>query len=217
MEREKEIALVDVLQNEYVLYQLRHGEPPVTVFAFCESLHIDEADFYKYFNSFRALEASIWVRFLEMALQPVLQDSEYETFTAQEKVLSFYYTIVEIFKQNRSFVLLKLSDLSGTDVRPKTLEQFRVRFFNWIDEVLQSGIEKEELAFRPMLSERYNEAVWVQFLYIIRVWINDESTDFEITDAAIEKSSALLFELMKKGAVDLLIDFLKFAYQNKAY
>ncbi len=217
MEREEEIALVDVLQNEYVLYQLRHGENPVTVYAFCESLQIEEADFYKHFNSFRALEASIWTRFLETALQPVLNDAEYETFTAHEKVLSFYYTIIEVFKQNRSFVVLKLSGLSGTDVRPKSLEPFRKRFFNWIDEVLQNGIEKEELAFRPMLSERYNEAVWVQFLYIIRVWINDESKDFEVTDAAIEKSSALLFELMKKGAVDLLIDFLKFAYQNKAY
>ncbi len=217
MEREEELALVDVLQNEYVLYQLRHGEAPVTVFAFCESLQIDEAEFYKHFNSFRALEASIWVRFLETALQPVLDDEEYETFTAHEKVLSFYYTIIEVFKQNRSFVVLKLSDLSMADVRLKTLEPFRVHFFNWIDEILQNGIEKEELAFRPMLSERYNEAVWVQFLYIIRVWINDESKDFEVTDAAIEKSSALLFELLKKGAVDLLIDFLKFAYRNKAY
>ena len=54
-------------------------------------------------------------------------------------------------------------------------------------------------------------------MYITRVWTNDESEDFQVTDAAIEKSSALLFELMKSGPVDLLIDFLKFAYQNKAY
>jgi len=59
--------------------------------------------------------------------------------------------------------------------------------------------------------------LWVQLLYITRVWANDESEDFQVTDAAIEKSSVLLFELMKSGPVDLLIDFLKFAYQNKAY
>jgi hypothetical protein len=59
--------------------------------------------------------------------------------------------------------------------------------------------------------------LWVQFLYVLRVWTNDESEDFQVTDAAIEKTSVLLFELMKKGPIDMLIDFVKFAYQNKAY
>ena len=59
--------------------------------------------------------------------------------------------------------------------------------------------------------------MWIQFLYISRDWANDDSEEFQITDAAIEKSVNLIFELMRKGPVDLMIDFAKFAYQNKAY
>jgi hypothetical protein len=83
--------------------------------------------------------------------------------------------------------------------------------------VVNKGLETEEIATRPIVTDKYNEVLWGQFLYVLRVWMNDESKDFQTTDAAIEKTSALLFELMKKGPIDLLIDFLKFAYQNKAY
>jgi hypothetical protein len=59
--------------------------------------------------------------------------------------------------------------------------------------------------------------LWLQFLYVSRVWANDDSKDYQITDAAIEKSVNLLFELMRKGPLDMAIEFAKFMYQNKAY
>jgi len=218
MEEEIEnIALKTVLQNEYILYLLRNGEAPVTVFSFCEQLEINETDFYTEFNSFKVLESSIWEYFFVQAIEAVNQDEEFSSYTAQEKVLSFYYTIIEVFKQNRSFVILRLGDLSRKDFRPKSLDSFRSLFNNWILEVVNKGLETEEIATRPLITEKYNEVLWGQFLYVLRVWINDESKDFQTTDAAIEKTSALLFELMKKGPIDLLVDFLKFAYQNKAY
>ena len=46
-------------------------------------------------------------------------------------------------------------------------------------------------------------------------WKEDNSPGFEKTDAAIEKSVNLAFDLIGKGAVDSAIDFAKFMYQNK--
>jgi len=217
---DKEIENIDlkqVFQNEYILHWLRNGKSPVTVFSFCENLNIGENEFYQHFNSFKVLEASIWKLFFQQTIDAIYQDEEFDTYSAQEKVLSFFYTIIEVFKQNRSFIVLRLEHISRKDFRPKVLEQFKQEFDKWIKEVIHKGLETEEIATRPVVTEKYNEVIWVQFLYIVRVWINDESSDFQITDAAIEKTSALLFELMKKGPIDLLIDFLKFAYQNKAY
>ena len=150
-------------------------------------------------------------------IEAINQDTEFSSYSAQEKVLSFFYTIIEVFKQNRSFIVLKLDDISRKDFRPRTLEPFRVLYNNWIAEVVDLGLQTDEIATRPVITDKYTEVLWGQFLYILRVWINDESQDFQVTDAAIEKTSALLFELMKKGPIDLLIDFLKFAYQNMAY
>ncbi len=205
------------IQNEYILYLLRNGEPPVTVFSFCEQLELDEAQFYAEFNSFKGLERSIWEHFFEETINALEKDEEFVNYTAHEKVLSFLYTVIEVFKQNRSFIVLKTGDISRKDFRPKTLATFRQLYNNWTKEVVNKGLTTEEIATRPVITEKYDEVFWGQFLYILRVWVNDESKDFQTTDAAIEKTSALIFELLKKGPIDLLIDFLKFAYQNKAY
>ena len=215
--QDNSIDFKNVFQNEYILHLLRNGKSPVTVYSFCENLKIEENEFYQHFNSFKVLEASIWELLFQQTIDAINQDAEFSSYTAQEKVLSFFYTLIEVFKQNRSFIVLKLGDISRKDFRPQTLEPFRLLFNSWISEVINSGLDTDEIATRPIITDKYTEVLWGQFLYILRVWINDESKDFQVTDAAIEKTSALLFELMKKGPIDLLIDFLKFAYQNKAY
>lgn len=207
----------ELLKKEYLAFLLKNGTPPVTVYSFCEKLNISESNFYSEFNSFKVLENYIWNNIFNETIEILNQDNEYINYSSQEKVLSFFYTIIEIFKQNRSFIVLRAENISRKNFRPKMLNSFRIEFNNWIKEIINIGIDNEEIAIRPIINEQYKEIFWVQFLYILRVWINDESKDFTITDAAIEKSSVLIFELMKKGPIDLAIDFFKFAYQNKAY
>jgi hypothetical protein len=52
--------------------------------------------------------------------------------------------------------------------------------------------------------------------FILLFWKEDDSAGFEKTDAAVEKSVNLAFDLIGKGAVDSAIDFAKFLYQNKS-
>ena len=204
-------------KNEFVLYLIRNGERPVTVFKFCEELGVDEAIFYKYYNSFRSVEKEVWLTFFQEVKKALGRDSEYYSYSAHEKYLSFLYTVVEVYKQNRSYVVLRYAEVDRRSLRPWFMDSFREEFTIWTKEILDEGFGSNEIVSRPLISSKYHEALWVQLLYITRVWTNDESEDFQVTDAAIEKSSVLLFELMKSGPVDLLIDFLKFAYQNKAY
>jgi hypothetical protein len=51
--------------------------------------------------------------------------------------------------------------------------------------------------------------------FVIHFWKQDDSAGFEKTDAVIEKSVNLAFDLISKGAVDSAIDFAKFMYQTK--
>ena len=218
MNDEKEnIDWKENFKNEFVLYLIRNGERPVTVFKFCEELGVDESIFYKYYNSFRSVEKEVWLTFYQEVKKALDQDSEYSSYSAHEKYLSFLYTVVEVYKQNRSYVVLRHAEVDRKSFRPWFMDAFREEFALWTKDILDEGFESNEIISRPLISSKYHEALWVQLLYITRVWTNDESEDFQVTDAAIEKSSALLFELMKSGPVDLLIDFLKFAYQNKAY
>lgn len=204
-------------KEEYLLYLLRNGEPPITVYKFCEDLGESEKDFYNYFSSFAAIEKDIWKSYFSDVKETLDNDENYAEYSAYEKWLSFLYTTIELFKQNRSFVVLKCQGLDVKQIRPAHLESFRKEFNVFSSEIINSGLTTEEIATRPVITSKYNEVLWVQFLYVLRVWINDESEDFQITDAAVEKTSVLLFELMKRGPIDMLIDFVKFAYQNKAY
>ena len=54
----------------------------------------------------------------------------------------------------------------------------------------------------------------MHLLFILKFWSNDESPNFEKTDAAIEKSVTLAFDLIGKGILDNALDFGKFLYQN---
>jgi len=216
-DQKENIDWKEKFKNEFVLFLLRNGEEPITVFKFCEGLDVDESIFYEYFNSFRAVEKAVWLSFYDEVQNALNQDDDYASYSAHEKYLSFLYTIVEVYKQNRSYVVLRYAEVDRKSFRPWFMDSFRDEFAIWTKEILDGGFESNEIVSRPVISSKYHEALWVQLLYITRVWMNDESEDFQVTDAAIEKSSALLFELMKSGPVDLLIDFLKFAYQNKAY
>ena len=57
---------------------------------------------------------------------------------------------------------------------------------------------------------------YVDEFFLLLFWKDDESPGFEKTDAAVEKSVNLAFDLIGKGAVDSFIDFAKFLYQSKS-
>jgi hypothetical protein len=86
-----------------------------------------------------------------------------------------------------------------------------------MNEVIGEAIENQEIVSRPLVSEQYVQFYNLSVGYILKVWLNDSSKDYQVTDAAIEKSVNLVFDLLQKGPLDSMIDFAKFAYQNKAY
>ncbi len=217
MEENTTIEMKILFRKEFMLYLLRNGKTPVTVYAFCEDIGVQEQEFYNFYGSFKALEKDIWTEMFENVSAILNSDENYPEYTSYEKWLSFLYTIVEEFKSKRSYVMLRCEDLEVKELRPWFLDSFKKEVFQLVGEIVNHGLESDEIATRPVVTSKYNEVLWVQFLYVLRVWVNDESEDFQITDAAIEKTSVMLFEMMKKGPIDMLIDFVKFAYQNKAY
>ena len=66
------------------------------------------------------------------------------------------------------------------------------------------------------ITDRYDEALWLQVMFVFRFWLKDDSPGFwKKTDAAIEKSVNLAFDLMGKSAVDSFVDFAKFLFQSR--
>jgi AcrR family transcriptional regulator len=202
----------DKIAEAYREQVLTSGKP-ASVFTFCKNIGISESDFYQHFASFEAIEKSIWSVLIETTRKRMEADADYQTFGAREKILTFYFSLVEALKTDRSFVLHQLKGWKQP-LMPAFLKGFKTSFDEWINSVLNAGKVSGEVANRPFLDKRYDALFWMHFMFILQFWSHDDSANFEKTDAAIEKSVNLAFDLIGKGVLDNALDFGKFLYQN---
>lgn len=205
----------EVLMKEYILYVLENGTQPATVYQFTKKLGMKEEEFYLHYNSFIALEKQIWKSYFFETVERIEGEEIYNQYSVREKLLAFYFTLIEVLKSNRSFVTYTLKKVRRSDLNPQILRSFKEQFMYFINELLNEGKETDEIINRPFISDRYHEAIWLQFLFVLNFWLHDDSNQFEKTDAAIEKAVHLSFDLMGKGPLDTMVDFVKFIYQNK--
>ena len=203
------------IQSAYTDHVLNHGTRPASVFRFCADLGITEDEFYDHFGSFEGLERSIWKNFIDTTTQRLKSDKSYASFSAREKLLAFYYTFFEELKSNRSFILIQLENHRKLEIIPEFLKDFKKSYEVFTEGILNTGKSNGEVARRPYLDKRYPQLFWIHMAFILIFWKEDNSAGFERTDAAIEKSVNLAFDLIGKGAVDSAIDFAKFLYQTK--
>jgi AcrR family transcriptional regulator len=205
------------IESAYIEYLLTNGKEPSSVFKFCLDLGISENDFYTQFGSFEAIESKIWKGFIDKTITRLQNDKSYAAFSVREKILGFYYTLFQELKANRSFVLFQLQPFRKIELVPSYLKEFKKSFESYFENLLTEGKSSGEVAQRPYLDKRYPQLFWMHLGFILLFWKEDSNADFERTDAAIEKSLNLAFDLIGKGALDSAVDFAKFIYQSKVH
>ncbi|WP_075350884.1 TetR family transcriptional regulator C-terminal domain-containing protein [Algoriphagus marinus] len=200
----------------YKNHVLEHGTAPKSVFKFAKDLKMKEEEFYAYFTSFDSIKSAVWIQIYEDTISQIESQEVFKEYSAREKFLSFLFTWIEELKKNRSFLLSIYGEGSkGMLSLPKEISDFKDKFKDFANEIILEGKETEEIATRPIISDRYDEAMWLQVWFVFKYWLDDRSPRFEKTDAAIEKSVNLAFDLMGKSALDSFLDFAKFIYQSK--
>lgn len=211
------------LKEAYLDYLLEHGEPPPSVYQFTKSLKMKEAIFYEYHNSFVSLERDIWRGFFDQTIERIQGEEVYREYSVREKLLAFYYTWVEVLKNNRSYVTFRVQPMelarrpkaNPSRMHTKVLSRFKEGFLDFANELIMEGRETEEIVDRPLISNNYDEGLWRQVLFVLNFWVEDDSQNFERTDVAIEKAVNLSFDLMGRSALDSAIDFARFLYQRR--
>ena len=107
MARKKNISK-DHLISWYMEFVLEHNHHPKSVFSFAKEHNFEEADFYKFFGSFEAIEQSIFGEFFNNTIKMLAKSEEYPNYDARNKLLSFYFTFFELLTANRSYVVYAL-------------------------------------------------------------------------------------------------------------
>lgn len=217
------MEMLEKIRKAYTEYVLENGKQPTSVFQFAKKLKLAEADFYKDYASFDAIEADVWLTFFNEAKATVEADETYQGYSVREKVLAFYYTWIELLKTQRSFVVYSVGRLREESKnqrglgasKSQVLQPFKEAFFDYARDLLAEGRESKEVEPRPFITDRYPNALWAQTLYLLDFWVRDVSKNFEKTDTAIEKAVNTAFDLIGRSPLDTLVDFAKFMYQNK--
>lgn len=208
------MATSQQIRTAYIDYVLTQDEKPKSVYSFVKKLKISEAEFYEFYSSFESIEKMVWADLTVEAISAIQQQEVWAQYSSRDRMLSFFYSYTELLKKHRSFIVYSLKSHQDRFSKPAVLSGVKPIFENFAEELINEGLETGELADRKFLTKRYKDALWIQFAFILNFWVNDDSTDFEKTDEAIEKGINVTFDLFQRSPLDNLLEYGKFLSRN---
>jgi len=185
------------------------GHAPPSVARFCKGLGITEALFYKHFPSLQAVEKAFWRDWIAGVVSAVEEGVDWEDFTARERYLAFLFGLIQSATERRSLLLSRFYDISPVS-HPGAPEGMRAEFLEFARRLVTRGIESGEIADRRGLTTLYPGILYVHLRWVIDQYLKDESEEFARTDAFIEKTVTLAFDLFRSQALDSAADLLRF-------
>lgn len=196
----------DVLENNH---NTKNG------YVFCKNNAIEEADFYSFFGSLDAVKQSIWTKFFENAVATVEKDVNYATYPNKNKLLALYFTLFEILTLNRSYVIYSLMENKEGMKNLKDFKAFRRHFKDFIKDMMSESTTENQQSLSKITQPVFAEGAWIQFLFILKFWLDDTSKSFEKTDIIIEKSVNTVVDLLDTKPLENLFDLGKFLWKEK--
>ncbi len=214
-QRKKKEITDEQLVNWYTDYCLSHGKRPKSIYEFAKLNAFEEVHFYKYFASFDALEMDFFSKIFYHTLQLLQENSNYASYDSAQKLTSFYFTFFEMMTANRSFVKLILEEGKLPMQNVKKLKILRSDFLMYAESILEAPYAIPNEKITKVQHKIVHEGAWLQFLAMIRFWMEDTSASFEKTDIYIEKSVKASFDMVYNTPVESIVDFAKFLWKEK--
>ena len=201
------------ISKAYADHLREHGAAPATVFRFTRDLGIEERGFFAEFANFDAVESEMWGGMVDHVARAVTAGDEWAGFTARQRLLAFLFAFCEESLSWRSLLLVRVGR-SGSLAWPPHLRGLESGYKKFLLPVLEDGQASGEIVERGPLHRVYPAVFQAHFRAVVDFHLRDSSPGFERTDAFIEKSTTLAFELLGKQAIDSAFDFAKFLFQR---
>lgn len=195
--------------DAFAEYLRENAQPPLSVYRFTKDLGLSESDFFHEFPSLESVESAWWSALITKVVEAVESGDEWNGFSARQRLLTFFFAWFEEVLSVRSLILLRFKPL-GVFKNDPALKSFNQTYRDFARKVIEHGVASGEIAGRGKLTNLYPDALLTTFRSLIDFNIKDESPRFERTDAFIEKSVHLAFELIRTQAIDSAVDLVRF-------
>lgn len=215
----KKATLVDkqTIISRYMDYVLEHETYPKSVYKFCKEIKIKEEEFYKFFGSIEKLKTSIWSEFYNNATGVMYANKEYDSYSNREKMLTFFYTFFELLTMNRSFVLFDLKENTEGFKNLQKLGDLRKDVRSFATKLIEEENQDKQLRIMKRPIFLFAEGAWIQTVFLLKFWLDDDSAEFEKTDMAIEKSVNTIFDVFDNTPLESVVDFGKFLWKENSF
>ena len=210
----KKMLTDDQIISLYMDNVLINNAEPKNVYQFCQEHKIVESDFYIHFGSIEALKQAIWLKFFENVKITTESDENYASYTNQNKLLTLYFTFIEVLTLNRSYVHFALTENKHGLKNLIQLKELRNHFKAFIVDIMEMQAEGEKRV-NKITKPLFAEGAWVEFLFILKFWLDDTSKGFEKTDVMIEKTVKATFDVLDTTPLESLLDLGKFVWKEK--
>ncbi len=205
----------------YIAFVSNNNRRPTSVYEFVSEAGLEESEFRKHYQTkdfCEKLEQEIWLWFFEKSFEKASKEEAFEGYSGREKLLAYYFTLIEVLKENTSFAKFTIEkprpDWKNKALSPNFLKLAKPYFTNFVEQVLQQGYDTGEVIQRAVFADYYKNILQVQLLTILFFWKNDTSFQAENTDAFIEKSANFAFDVFGTTPFDSGFEWLKFSLQN---
>lgn len=212
----KQLLDDDQIISLYMNNILEKSEAPKNVYLFCKENNLEEADFYSFFNSLDAVREAIWIKFFENTISTLHADANYAGYENRNKLLSLYFTFFEILTLNRTYVYYALKDNKEGLRNLQQLKELRNQFKDYIVNMMKSEEPEKLKKLAKIAQPVFSEGAWLQFLFILKFWVEDTSKGFEKTDIMIEKAVKATFDILDTTPLESLFDLGKFIWKERA-
>ena len=215
----KKATLVDkqTIISRYMDYVLEYETYPKSVYKFCKEIKIKEEEFYKFFGSIEKLKTSIWSEFYNNATGVMYANKEYDSYSNREKMLTFFYTFFELLTMNRSFVLFDLKEDTEGFKNLQKLGDLRKDVRSFATKLIEEENQDKQLRIMKRPVFLFAEGAWIQTVFLLKFWLDDDSAEFEKTDMAIEKSVNTIFDVFDNTPLESVVDFGKFLWKENSF
>lgn len=215
----KNIQIVQIMEKStafkaYTEFVWLNNREPHSIAEFCTYANLDPVEFKTAFGQLNGIRQQLLTDVFEDVWEKVEKAAEANDYSPREKCLALFFTLAEAFGAYREYLKtrypLKEVGTLVEDWRPfnrlfvsKTQHFQQNDRINWLRDKLPGKLTDE---FNSLL---------MGWNYIFRVWLADESEEQSVTDAAIEKTVHLYFDLSENKQFEKLLDFGKFVATTK--
>ena len=205
----------NLIITKYMESVLENNHEPKNVYKFCKEHNIIESEFYTFYGSLDAVKKDVWIKFFENAVLTIEKEEAFESYSDKNKLLTLFFTLFEILTLNRSYVLFSLKENDKGIKNLNALKDFRNQFKEFVVSIIESNVLDNTGKINKIAKPVFSEGAWIQFLFLLRFWMNDNSKGFEKTDVLIEKSVNTVVDLLDTKPFESLLDLGKFLWKEK--